>query len=150
MNKKLYGYFILSFSIFIIDRITKLCALNWCGETVYVINPFLSFDLTFNRGISWGIFHSTSDNMFYIVSLMIAIFTAMFSWYAYRRYMHGYSVIGEVCVISGSLCNLIDRVLYKGVIDFILLSCGNLSWPVFNVADMAIIIGAGILIMQCE
>lgn len=150
MHKKIYRYSTLAFSIFIIDRITKLCALSWYGESVRTINSFLSFELVFNRGISWGMLHSTNDTIFGIISIMIALFTAAFCVYAYRNYVKGYSVIAEVCIITGSLCNLIDRVVYHGVIDFIVVSYGNLSWPVFNIADVAIVFGVGFLIFWSE
>jgi len=150
MNKKLYRYLALAFSIFIIDRVTKLAALAWCGEFVRTINSFLSFEVVFNRGISWGMFHSSTDIVFGLVSLIIAAVTVALCWYAYHNYLRGNAVIGETCIIAGSLCNLIDRVIYNGVIDFIILSYGNLSWPVFNVADAAIVIGVGILVFQYE
>ena len=148
MNKKLYGYGALALSIFIIDRITKLCALTWLSDATHVINSFLSFELVFNRGISWGMFHSSSDIIFTTISVMIVLFTAAFCVYAYQRYTQGYVVTAEVCIIIGSCCNLIDRVMYHGVIDFIVVSYKNVSWPVFNIADTAIVIGIGILIFQ--
>lgn len=147
---KHYVYYALALSIFIIDRITKLIALTWLGESAYVVNQFLSFEVVFNRGISWGMLHSSSDIIFGIVSLIIAVVTVALCWYAYHNYLRGNSIIGEICIISGSLCNLIDRVIYNGVIDFIILSYGNLSWPVFNVADVAIVLGVGLLVFQYE
>ena len=150
MNRKLCGYFALALGIFVIDRVTKLAALTWCGEFVRTINSFLSFEVVFNRGISWGMLHSSSDIVFGLVSLIIAAVTVAFCWYAYHNYLRGNSITGEICIITGSLCNLIDRVIYNGVIDFIILSYGNLSWPVFNVADAAIVIGVGILVFQYE
>jgi signal peptidase II len=148
MNKKLY--FFLAFAIFILDRVTKLAALAWCMEFPCTINQFLSFEVVFNRGISWGIFHSQSDILFYIVTAIIAIITALLCGYAYQRYMQGNSIVAEVCIIAGSCCNLIDRVIYGGVIDFILLSYGTVSWPVFNIADAMIVFGVGLFIFRYE
>lgn len=150
MNKKLYPYFVLAVGIFIIDRITKMAAVAWCTESVHTINSFLSFEVLFNRGISWGMLHSASDVVFLSVSLIIATVTAALCWYAYYNYTGGMSIIGEVCIIAGSFSNLIDRVLYSGVIDFIILSYGNLSWPVFNIADAVIVFGIGMLVFQYE
>jgi signal peptidase II len=70
--------------------------------------------------------------------------------YAYHQYLCGNSIIGEVCVVTGSLSNLIDRVVYHGVIDFIILSYNDFSWPVFNIADTIIVLGVGIMIFQYE
>lgn len=150
MNKKLYSYLVLALGIFIIDRLTKMTALAWCTESARVINSFLSFEVLFNRGISWGMFHSASDTIFVIVSVIIAMVTAALCCYAYYNYVRGSSIIGEVCIVAGSLCNLVDRVIYNGVIDFIILSYGNVSWPVFNIADAMIVFGVGMLVFQYE
>jgi len=147
---KYYGYIILAMIIFIVDRVTKLWALTYCIDFAYTLNQFLSFEVVFNRGISWGMFHSPASVTFGTVSVIIGLITAFFCYYTYYNYLRGYSVVAEVCIVSGSLCNLIDRVFYKGVIDFIILSYADMSWPVFNVADIAIVIGVGILIFQLE
>jgi len=148
MNKKLY--FFLAAGILIIDRVTKLAALAWCIDLPRIINSFLSFEVVFNRGISWGMFHSQSDALFFIVSLIIALITALLCGYAYHRYVQGDSIVAELCIIMGSCCNLIDRVLYGGVIDFIILSYNNVSWPVFNIADAVIVLGVGLFILRYE
>jgi signal peptidase II len=150
MNKKLCTYFALSLGIFIIDRLTKMAALAWCTESTHTVNSFLSFEVIFNRGISWGMFHGTSDTIFIFVSVIIAMVTAALCWYAYYNYVRGNAIIGEVCIVVGSLCNLIDRAAYSGVIDFIILSYGNVSWPVFNIADAMIVFGVGMLVFQYE
>jgi signal peptidase II len=144
MYKKLY--FLLAAGIFIIDRVTKLAALAWCADAAYTVNSFLSFEVIFNRGISWGMFHSQNDALFFVVSIIIAFITAVLCGYAYYRYMCGNVIVAEICIITGSCCNLIDRVMYGGVIDFILLSYNNLSWPVFNIADAVIVLGVGLFI----
>jgi signal peptidase II len=117
---------------------------------VCTVNSFLSFEVVFNRGISWGMFHSQSDILFYFVSLIIVATTAFLCWYAYHNAQRGQSIFAEVCIIAGSCCNLIDRFFYGGVIDFIILSYGNLSWPVFNIADAVIVFGVGLFLLRYE
>src|SRR5689334_4447188 len=139
MNK-FNKYCVLGIVILIIDRITKLAALTYL-QLPRVVNNYLTFELTFNRGISWGLFHDATGIAFIILSAMIAVITAMICWDAYYRYHQGKKIWGHVCIIAGSVSNLIDRVIYGGVIDFILLSYKQYSWPVFNVADVAIVCG---------
>ena len=146
----MFIYIILALTIFIIDRITKIAALTWWMEHARYITPFLSCEVVLNRGISWGMLHSTNDIVFVVVSLIITVITAMLCWFAYYNYKRGNSILAEVCIITGSVSNLIDRAIYGGVIDFIILSYGNLSWPVFNVADMMIVFGVGLLAMRFE
>jgi signal peptidase II len=150
MSKKIGAYFILAATIFIIDRITKLIALTQCMESACTVNKFLSFAVVFNRGISWGMFHSQSDALFFIVSVIIAIITAVLCGYAYHNYKQGNVIAAEVCIIAGSCCNLIDRVVYGGVVDFIILSYDQLSWPVFNIADAVIVFGVGLFLFRYE
>jgi signal peptidase II len=150
MNKKLCGYFVLAIGVFIIDRITKLAALAWCANDACVVNQFLSFEVVFNRGVSWGMFHSASDIVFVVVSVIIAIITTALGWYAYHRYAHRAPIVAEVLIVAGSISNLIDRVIYSGVVDFIILSYGTMSWPVFNIADAAIVFGVGLLVFQYD
>jgi signal peptidase II len=150
MKNQINKYIILAIVIFIVDRATKLLALTQCMELPCTVNQFLSFEVVFNRGISWGMFHSSSDIIFYAVSTTIAIITAVLCGYAYHNYKQGNLIIAEVCIIAGSCCNLIDRVVYGGVVDFILLSYGAASWPVFNIADAVIVFGIGLFILRYE
>lgn len=145
-----YIYFLLTVLILVVDRISKMVALAYCTESICTVNAYLSFDVMFNRGISWGMFHSTSDIVFVLVSLVIAMITVLFCWQAYYNYMRGTTILGEVCIIAGSFSNLVDRIMYGGVVDFIVLSYNTFSWPVFNVADVAIVCGVGILIFCYE
>ena len=150
MQKNMYGYLFLGTLIVMIDRISKSAALTWCAQSAHTITSFLSCDLFFNRGISWGFLHSDSDYLFVGVSLVQMAITIVISWCAYQRYVRGGAIIGEICIVAGSFSNLIDRAVYSGVIDFIILSYNNISWPVFNIADVAIVCGVGILIFQHE
>lgn len=150
MNKQVWAYSILAIGIFIVDRVTKLLALTQCMQSACTVNSFLSFEVVFNRGISWGMFHSSSDIIFYAVSTVIALMTVMLCGYAYHNYKSGNVIVAEVCIIAGSCCNLIDRVVYGGVVDFIVLSYGQLSWPVFNIADAVIVFGIGLFILRYE
>ena len=143
----LIPYILLSAFVFLLDRITKYYALISCLEQCKV-NTFLSFEVVVNRGISWGLLHSDGSALFLFVTFLITAITLSFVFYAYLRLMQGFIIIGETLVIAGSLCNLIDRAWYKGVIDFIVLSYHDWSWPVFNIADAVIITGVGIMIIQ--
>ncbi len=146
-RRLLIPYVLLSAFVFLLDRITKYYALTSCSEQCRV-NAFLSFEVVFNRGISWGLLHSDGSALFLFVTFLIAAITFSFMFYAYLRLMQGFLIIGETLVIAGSLCNLIDRAWHKGVIDFIVLSYHDWSWPVFNIADAVIVTGVGVIIIQ--
>lgn len=140
-----FWYFLLFSGVLTADRITKNWALEYCIEP-YQINQFLSFELIFNRGVSWGLFNSSSDLVFSLVSLLIVGIMIGLGLYTFVRWNNTHWVIGEVLVLSGALSNMVDRVLYHGVVDFILLSAYGYSWPIFNIADACIVVGVGFMI----
>ncbi len=139
-NKILAGYVLLAVMIFLLDRVTKwLVLLNL--EDTYHVTSFLSFDLVMNRGISWSLFHSTSVLIFMVLTAFIACIIVGLTVYTIRRWYQGHMIFGEVLTLSGALSNFIDRIIYGGVIDFIVVSVGGWTWPIFNVADCSIVLG---------
>lgn len=126
--------------LFLIDRVSKYYALYYCIPRCR-ITSFLAFDLAFNRGISWGMLHTQASGPFYAVTTLIIAVTAGISWYAYQRAQLGYYIWGELLIITGSISNIIDRFMHTGVIDFIELSWGAWTWPLFNCADTYIVLG---------
>lgn len=140
-------YTALCFPIFIADRITKTIALS-NFDTSYIINKFVYLQLTLNRGVSWGLFNYAHNTIFLIITSLVIIITMILMAYTGYRMYNGYAVFGESLVIIGSLSNIVDRLLYGNVIDFIVLHIGNWSFPVFNLADMAICVGVFIMFYQ--
>ena len=141
----LYG--IMAATLFFFDRITK-CAALACFTPRCTFNDYVSFELAFNRGISWSFFHTGSDAVFVIVSIVIVCITLLLGVYAAMRWWQQRLIIGEVWVLVGSASNIVDRILYRGVIDFIELSYNGLVWPVFNLADVCIVVGVGMMFFQ--
>lgn len=143
MNKSLV-YGALALIIIWLDRLSKLYALtHWCDA--FEINRYLFLRVSFNRGISWGLLNTPQSSIFVVVSTIIVLVTFGLMWYTYQRYRHGKIIIGEVCVVSGSISNIIDRILCKGVIDFIVVHKNEWAWPVFNLADACIVLGIALM-----
>jgi signal peptidase II len=142
-----FSYIALFLLTFLLDRITKSLVLSYVHGRI-PITSFLSFDLTFNRGISWGLFHSSDTLIFSVVSIVIALLTCAIGFYAFIRWMNHSRILGEVLVVAGAFSNLIDRIVYHGVIDFVVISWGTWSWPVFNVADACIVLGVGLMLFE--
>jgi len=136
----LTGYVLLFSALFALDRITKYLILQ-AGRTEVRVAPFLSFQLSFNRGVSWGLFSSEHTSIFVLVSLMtVAVIIPLFI-HAVLRWRSGFAVWGETVALAGALSNLVDRIMYGGVVDFISISYGWFSWPIFNIADVCIVLG---------
>jgi signal peptidase II len=141
------SYAAVALTVLVFDRLTKFYALYYC-QTAQVLTKYLSCELVINHGISWGMFSSAHIVMHGIILSAIAVVTLLLAWYAYKRLCDGYTVYGEFLVLSGSLSNIIDRVYYGGVIDFIVVHTPVYTWPVFNLADSAIVLGVVIIALQ--
>jgi len=134
------AYAFLAACVVVADRFTKAYALqNFYMPLVF--NRFISAELVFNRGISWGMFTFDDQRFFMGISCLIIGVILMLALYAFKQFWQGRLIIGEVLVLSGALSNVADRFWYGGVIDFILLSYGSWTFPVFNVADICIVVG---------
>lgn len=127
-----------------LDYFTKLWAWSAFANPV-VITSFLSFDLAINMGISWSMFSGVSSS---IITALIGVFLFLLSWYSSKRRIEGLCTLGEKLVIVGGTGNFIDRLSYGGVVDFIHFSYGGWSFPIFNIADICICVGVGIIFWQ--
>lgn len=133
-------YLMLAIAIVLADRLTKIAALSYFDSPLR-ITEFLNFELAINRGVSWGMFHSERTDIFFMVTMVIlAIIVSLFC-YTTIAYLNKQLVYGEVAVLAGACSNLVDRYVYGGVIDFIHFSYQGWSWPIFNIADIAIVLG---------
>ena len=139
-------FFIIIFTIFFLDRITKIKILSNFGESVYFVNNYLNFDLIWNIGIGFGIM-STSSSVIYNLITFIIGFVILFLLYIFliskKLEKISYSII-----IGGALGNFYDRLVFNAVPDFIDIHYNNFHWFTFNVADIFISIGVLFFILS--
>jgi signal peptidase II len=132
-----------SITLWFFDRITKMYALAHYLQAHSIINNYLSFVTEFNQGSSWGIL--SGDGCIQKGILMLApLFLIAIVCILYGNK----NPFATSLIMAGGLSNLYDRIVYDGVIDFILLSFGHLSFPLFNGADMYISLGIILLLYQ--
>ncbi|GMU19071.1 MAG: lipoprotein signal peptidase [Candidatus Babeliales bacterium] len=131
-------------ALFAIDRLTKLWALKLDNE--WVVNKNLSCALIFNRGINWGMFNCTSTWVFVFLTIAIGIIISGLMIMLVGAYKLGKPILGYALILTGAFSNFLDRIFYGGVIDFIVVWFGDWSWPAFNIADAAILLGICFLI----
>ncbi len=140
-------YLVLFFLVVLVDQVSKGYAIRWwCSENV--VNSFLSFQVTLNRGISWGLFNYGDTITFVAITALILLVTVVLVFSAYHKHRQGVPFYGELLVIAGSCSNIYDRFVCGGVIDFISVHVKDLFFPVFNFADCFIVLG--VLIMFKE
>ena len=128
--------------IFGLDRVTKMYLINLQAtgtEIDFYIFPFLNFYLVWNTGIGFGLASLESNVFYHSLTAIIAIINLILVVILFKS--KGVYAFLIAMVIGGSLGNLLDRMYYYAVPDFIDLHIGNFHWFVFNVADIFITIG---------
>lgn len=137
-------FLIIIVGIFL-DRITKNWALNTLksGKDIQIIDNCFTFQYLENKGAAFGIFQG---KIVLLTMVTLAVLIGMiFYLYKYKPISKAYK-ISLALIISGAIGNLYDRIIYKYVIDFIMLHYKNLYYfPTFNVADMLVVVGTFIL-----
>lgn len=141
-------YIILSILIFSVDRLTKYLAVTFLGS-YKIIKNFLKFKLILNRGISLGIFNSENQIIFSLVTVMVILITCYIIQYSILRFKENYSIFGEILILTGSISNISDRLIYGGVVDFVAVNISSLiPATFFNLADISISVGIIIMLIQ--
>jgi signal peptidase II len=112
-----------------------------------VITPFLSLVLTFNPGAAFS-FLAQADGWQRWFFATIAIVASCFIVWLLRRGGSRLFCLALALILGGALGNLWDRITIGKVVDFVLFHYAGWSYPAFNVADSAITIGAGLLILE--
>ena len=130
-----------------IDQASKLWLLNvfdLANRGIVHVMPFLDFVLTWNTGISYGLFPQDSDFGRYVL-LALKAAAVMILWVWLSRAELRLTALALGLIIGGAVGNAIDRVLYGAVADFVLFHLTtktfNFVWYVFNLADAAIVAG---------
>ena len=148
LTKNFYINLFIIFSIFIIDRITKIYVVSVNGKNSYedlYSSKFLNINLIWNEGIAFGLFSFNQNNLYNLLTLIISIIVIVILKMIINSY--GIKKYGLMMIFGGALGNLFDRIFYKAVPDFIDFHVGEFHWFVFNVADIFITIGVIIMIL---
>ncbi|MBW1828662.1 MAG: signal peptidase II [Deltaproteobacteria bacterium] len=132
--------------IIIVDQISKLAVMNSLRihESVSVIAGFFNLVHVRNRGMAFGFLNRPDINFgFYL--LVAASFVAivfLLIWFIKLKESDPLTVLALSLILGGAVGNLIDRLRFREVVDFLDFYVGDYHWPAFNVADSAITVGA--------
>ena len=133
---------IIVFTIFFLDRITKIYLINLQEsgtEIDFYVNSFLNFYLVWNTGIGFGLASFESNIYYHILTTIIVIINIVLIILLYKAGKKYFLPLA--LIIGGSLGNLFDRIYYYAVPDFIDFHIGDFHWFIFNVADIFITLG---------
>ena len=134
-------------TVFALDHLTKLAVvwgLNLAERGVIeVVDPFLTFRMAWNRGVNFGLLsHDADIARWGLVAVALAISLWVWLWVR-REGGSRWTKVSAGLLIGGALGNVVDRVAYGAVADFLNMSCCGIENPyAFNVADIAIFLGA--------
>ncbi|KZB69117.1 signal peptidase II [Thalassospira lucentensis] len=132
--------------VFAVDQWTKQLAIDGLSNPhrVIEVTPFMNFLLAWNSGVSFGLFQGQAPWVMIAATAAITIGFLIWMWRTCDRLLG----IALALVIGGAVGNLVDRLRHGAVTDFIDMHVAGYHWPVFNIADSAITIGAVLLLID--
>lgn len=130
--------YIIALLVIVIDQITKYVAVAFLYNPITIINGVFDFTLVYNQGAAFGILQNQKI-VFLILTPIIIAFLFFYIKKHYKDNFWGNLSLGLIA--GGAIGNYIDRIRLTYVIDFLDFKI----WPVFNIADSCVVIGATIL-----
>ncbi len=135
----------------ILDQISKALVLAFFGEPGCalhraVVGPFLDLVLTCNPGVSFGLFNRAGVNSLIFSLAALAIILVLVVWLGRVRATFLAAAIG--LIIGGAIGNVVDRLRFGAVIDFLDFHLASWHWPAFNLADSAICLGVAAMLLD--
>lgn len=131
------------------DQMTKLWIVHdvMAPPKVIEVTSFFNIVMVWNRGASFGLFGTESPSTQYmLVGVAAVICLVLLLWL--RKAKTAWLAVGLGAVIGGAIGNVIDRLRYGAVADFLDFHAAGYHWPAFNVADMAITVGVAMLLLD--
>jgi signal peptidase II len=145
------GYLLAAGAVFMIDQTTKAWAVRRLrfGDVKEVIPNFLNFSYATNPGVAFSMFDGHGDAGRWGLSIVALVAASLVLYFFWRTPRTDDRILGALCLLlAGIVGNVVDRIRLGFVVDFIDVQFGSWHYPTFNVADMAICIGAGLLILD--
>jgi signal peptidase II len=140
--KKAAGGLSIVLAVIALDQITKYLIVSSLSPYATIeVFPFLNIVNIRNTGAAFGMFRGLGSGFFILISAAAIIFVTILMM------RNAYNLFGLSLVLGGAVGNLIDRLVYGKVVDFIDVFVGNFHWPAFNVADSSLTVGIGIILL---
>ncbi|MDP4096915.1 signal peptidase II [Paenibacillus sp. P96] len=141
-------YYVVAFIVFLLDQGTKylIATRLELGETIPVIGSFFQITSHRNRGAAFGILQGQRE-LFIVITVVVVI---AIIWYLRKTIRNGQKLLpfGLSLVLGGAIGNFLDRAIAGEVVDFARFNFGSYTFPIFNIADSAIVVGVAIIILD--
>ncbi len=142
--KKLFGTTLITL---VLDQLIKIGLLFFMsyGESITVINGFFNITLIGNTGAAFSIL---SSNTVLLILISIVVLNVLYFFFIKEKKLDNFEQISYGLLIGGIMGNLIDRVLHMQVIDYLDFTFFGYNFPVFNLADIAIVVSMILIAIQ--
>ncbi|WP_377509318.1 signal peptidase II [Octadecabacter sp. R77987] len=142
--------FWVGFWVFLLDQVTKYIVLYpldlQTRLSIDVLPPLLNLRMAWNRGVNFGLF-SGADMRWVLIGIAVVI-SALVLYWIHKEKVGKWAYVSAGLLVGGALGNVVDRIIYGAVADFLNMSCCGFENPyAFNVADITIFAGAIGLVM---
>ena len=136
-------------AILLFDQLSKWVILDWVMDPPRTIEVtgFFNLVMVWNRGVSFGLLSNDSALGPWLLSGVALAVSAGLAVWMYRA-THRLLAVSLGLVIGGAVGNVIDRVRFGAVADFLDFHVAGFHWPAFNVADSAIVIGVVLIMLD--
>lgn len=145
-------FYLIALGVVFLDRATKLVIIHTLrlGQGVPVISGFFDIVFVLNPGAAFGFLATLSEEIRNPLFVLISVVAVTLIIYYHARYLRSNRLVSVALglVLGGAVGNLIDRLYYGMVVDFLDVHAGQYHWPAFNVADSAISIGVSLMILD--
>lgn len=140
-------YLVIAVIVLLLDQLSKWSALSHLRVGIpEPVLPFFNWLLLFNPGAAFSFLAQSSGWQrwfFTVIGIAAAIYIV---WLLYKNQTDKLLCFALSLILGGAIGNVLDRIMYGAVVDFIDLHYSNWHWPAFNIADSAICIGAALII----
>lgn len=145
------AYLAIAGGVFLIDQTTKAWAIRRLrlGQEISLIPGFLNLSYAQNTGIAFSMLDDHGDAGRWGLSIVGIVAATLVIYFFWRTPRTDDRILGALVLLLGGIAgNVTDRVRLGFVVDFIDVQFGSWHYPTFNVADMAIVCGAGLIMLD--
>lgn len=152
MMQKYVRFSIISLGVVLLDQVTKILVLHYMPlhDSISIIPGFFSLTHVHNPGGAFGFMAQNSSPLRHWLFLLAAFFALGMILYFYHQTprTHPFFGFALALIFGGAIGNLIDRLRFGEVVDFLDVYIGYMHWPTFNVADSAVTVGVIIFLFH--
>ena len=145
-------HLLVAVAVLLLDRLSKYMVARGISlhDSITVIPQVFYITHVENRGAAFGLFNDSPSQwkiaLLVLFSIVALVIVSALLWRSSHTMTA--SAAGLSLILGGAVGNLWDRLLNGRVVDFLLVYIGSYQWPAFNVADSAIVVGAGLLVFE--